>query len=211
MKKILGSVTSIIIKPKNSFTALMDSGDLKTSFAIIVVNVLAVSTYIFYHKNTAPLSAEFSENYNIAFLMSIMFIATVGTILSLVIETGWMQIFFKAMKVKSKISVVFSAVAYSYVPILLRNIFAAIFKKTYDVGSLLGFLNDKHEGYANIAHSDWLFNLFGLMLGFWSVVLIIIGISVIGSISYRKSMLVVLPYFMITILINILVRGSVGL
>ena len=200
MKTIFQNLFLSIKSPKKLFMMLSEKPDFKGAIGIIILmGILHGLVAILFDQ-------KFAETFHLSdrpiiwiilypFVMGLLLFIGIG--LGSVIETLWVQLCFKFLRVKVRFLTILSVIIYSLIPLFLREIVSmawpdilvkvgGIPKFSYYKTSLAPFAESYLESYPNLFHLFSKVELFTI----WSIALSVIGISIIGKISYKKSLLI---------------------
>ena len=194
-----------IRNPKTLFTTLSEKSGLKGAVGIILLlgilhGILDITFdqkfAATFHLKDRPIVLVMLYPFFMGLLLFI------GMGLGSILETLWIQLCFKLMRVQAKFVTVLTVMIYASVPLFLRDIVTMLWsgilvksgtpKIAYYKTSLAQFTASYKESSPRIFHFLSQIELFGI----WSFVLGVLAISIIGKISYKKSFLIIFLFWL---------------
>lgn len=207
--KNIAAWLELLKNPKQFFFSL-ENPRLKYPFLIIILmSIMTVVFTFLYTLYPTPILSKLKERSEILhaiypfFMVLLYFVIGLGMIL---LKSVWVKLGLRILSIKTKLRLVFSCMAYAQLPNLIRYMiglaipaiamtnYAGDHKIPYMKTSLAQLFISYSSTHPLLFY--WMRNV--ELFEIWILVLEIIAVSAIGRISYRKSSLIVILFWVIS-------------
>lgn len=199
-----------ICKPTNAFSAIIDKPDLKEAFVIIftLFSTAVIRPIIFAYPQYVN-----QPMISYVIMISIVILLYLFSALAFFVEAIYLKIVLNVLGIKEGLAKIATLLAYTLIPSIIYNAIILVFPKLlvtttingkikvlYSKISLGYYLYDSSNVYPMFYNIFKSLNIFSI----WSNVLEIIALSVLCKFTYRKALMILVPYWLLSALIPLL-------
>lgn len=218
MNKFLENLSLSVTRPKKLFSILSEKPNLK--YAIWIALAIGLVNGFQLLINGQNIAAFYQKVKNPSLLEMVLYAVIVGllvflgTVFQVFLKVLCIKIVFLILHIKSSIRILLTAVAFTLVPLFIRDSIAVLWK---DYVGALSFGGRNEMSYYKTSLAQLVDNssftneiMFYFLSEFeifkiWSFILGVIAVGVVGKVSYKLSSLIMLFSWLISSLFYLLV------